>query len=157
MTGGRPSVLFDLYVASTLTGQLIELELTGSDVPAEDFVLYNALVHFERATPTQLARHLGLPLSTLLFRFGRIESRGHALRERNLRDGRSSLLGLTPEGERVFDAAKARFTDALIGVRRHLSLDETVVQDAVADLARAAGAALEEARDRELLARKRAS
>ena len=71
MSQGRPSILFDLYVASQLTGQLLELEFAGSEVPVEVFALYNALVHFERATPTQLAHHLGMPLSTLLFRFGK--------------------------------------------------------------------------------------
>jgi DNA-binding MarR family transcriptional regulator len=150
-------VLFDAYVASTLTGQLLELELADSDVPAEDFALYSALAHFERATPTQLARHLGMPLSTLLFRFGKVESRGHGARERNLRDGRSSLLGLTPRGRRAFDAARPRFTELLRAVHKHLTLDADAVHAAVADLARAVGAALEEARDRELLARRAAS
>ena len=73
----RPSVLFDLYVASQLTGQLLDLEFGGGEMPTEDFAFYNALVHFGRVTPTTLARHLGMPLSTLLFRFSRIEARGH--------------------------------------------------------------------------------
>jgi DNA-binding MarR family transcriptional regulator len=153
----RPSVLFDLYVASQLTGQLLELELAGSEVPAEDFALYNALNHFGRVTPTELARHLGLPLSTLLFRFGRIESRGHGVRERNPRDGRSSLLGLSAAGTSAHDLASPRFTEALLAVHRHLALDGEAVRDAVADLSRAVGTALAEARDRELVARKRAS
>jgi DNA-binding MarR family transcriptional regulator len=153
----RPSILFDLYVASQLTGQLLEVELAGGEVPVEDFALYNALVHFERATPTQLAKHLGLPLSTLLFRFGKIESRGHGVRERNPRDGRSSLVGLSAEGRRAFDLTRPGFLDALRSIHRHLALDGDAVQDAVAELSRAIGAALAEARDRELIVRKRAS
>jgi DNA-binding MarR family transcriptional regulator len=153
----RPSILFDLYVASQLTGQLLEVELAGAEIPVEDFALYNALVHFERATPTELARHLGLPLSTLLFRFGRIESRGHGVRERNPRDGRSSLVSLSPRGRRAFDRARPRFLDALGAIHRHLAMDADAVQDAVAELSRAIGMALAGARDRELLARKQAS
>jgi len=153
----RPSVLFDLYVAFQLSGQLLELELAGSDVPVEDFALYSALVHFERATPTQLAQHLGMPLSTLLFRFGKIESRGHGVRERNPRDGRSSLLGLNARGRRAFDVTRPRFTEALLSVQRHLTIGGDAVQDAIADLMRAVGTALAEARDRELIARKQAS
>jgi DNA-binding MarR family transcriptional regulator len=153
----RPSVLFDLYVAFHLTGQLLELELAGGDVPVEDFALYSALVHFERATPTQLAQRLGMPLSTLLFRFGRIESRGHGVRERNPRDGRSSLFGLSANGRHAFDVTKPRFSEALLSVHRHLAIDIDAVGDAVADLVRAVGAALGEARDRELIARKQAS
>jgi DNA-binding MarR family transcriptional regulator len=153
----RPSVLFDLYVAAQLTGQLLEMELAGSDVPVEDFALYNALTHFERVTPTELARHLGMALSTLLFRFGRIEARGHGVRERNPRDRRSSLLGLSAAGAAAHDRAKPRFTDALVAVHTQLALDEDAVRDAVADLSRAVRAALAEARDRELVARKLAS
>ena len=153
----RPSVLFDLYVASQLTSQLLELELSGAEVPTEDFALYNALVHFDGVTPSHLAQHLGMPLSTLLFRFGRIEGRGHGSRERNPRDGRSSLLGLSARGRRAFDVAKPRFTEALLSVHRHLTIDSDVVRDAVADLAQAVGAALADARDRELIARKQAS
>jgi DNA-binding MarR family transcriptional regulator len=124
----------DLYVASQLTGQLLELALAGSEVPVEDFALYNALVHFERATPTQLAQHLGMPLSTLLFRIGKIESRGHAVRERNPRDGRSSLVGLSAKGRRAFDRTRPGFLDAVRAIHRHLALDADGVQDAVAEL-----------------------
>jgi DNA-binding MarR family transcriptional regulator len=157
MSQRRPSILFDLYVASQLTGQLLEVELAGAEVPVEDFALYNALVHFERVTPTELARHLGMPLSTLLFRFGKIESRGHGIRERNPRDGRSSLVGLSVRGRRAFDRTRPGFLDALRSIHRHLEMDADAVQDAVAELSRAIGAALAEARDRELIARRRAS
>jgi DNA-binding MarR family transcriptional regulator len=153
----RPSVLFDLYVAFQLTAQLLELELADADVPVDDFAIYSALVHFERATPTQLAQRLGMPLSTLLFRFGRIESRGHGIRERNPRDGRSSLLGLNARGRRAYDATRPRFTEAVTSVRRYLAIDSDTVQDAVADLARAVGEALGDARDRDLIARKKVS
>ena len=153
----RPSVLFDLYVAAQLTGQLLELELAGADVPVEDFALYNAIVHFERATPTQLARHLGLPLSTLLFRFGRIERRGHGVRVRNPRDRRSSLFALSARGRRAHDVAKPRFEEALQSIHRHLATDAETIQDSLADLAHAVGAAVEEARDRALIARKAVS
>jgi DNA-binding MarR family transcriptional regulator len=153
----RRSVLFDLYVAFQLTGQLLELELADSDFPVEDFALYSALAHFERATPTQLAQHLGMPLSTVLFRFTRIESRGHGVRERNPRDGRSSLLGLSARGRRAADDAKPRFAETLLSVHRHLAIDSEAVGTAVAELAGAVGAALAEARDRELIARRQVS
>src|SRR5215218_1858038 len=122
MARRRPSVLFDLYVASQLTGQLLELELGDSDAPVEDFALYNALVHFGEVTPTLLARHLGMPLSTLLFRFGRIEARGHAVRERNPRDGRSSILRLSDAGREAHDAIRPAFGDAVASVYARLSL-----------------------------------
>jgi DNA-binding MarR family transcriptional regulator len=95
-----------------------------------------------------------MPLSTLLFRFGRIEARGHAVRERNPRDGRSSLLRLSEAGERAHDGARPRFGEAVAAVNGQLSMPEDTVRDAVADLARAVGTALDEARDRRLLERR---
>src|SRR5829696_541039 len=153
----RPSVLFDLYVAWQLTGQLLELELAGADVPVEDFAFYNAIVHFEQVTPTQLAQHLGLPLSTVLFRFGKLESRGHGVRERNPRDRRSTPFRLSERGQRAFDLTKPRFMEALAMIHRHLTTDPDAIGDALADLSHAVDAALAEARDRELIARKAAS
>ena len=150
-------MLFDLYVASQLTGQLLDLELGGGELPVDDFALYNGLVHFGEVTPTRLARHLGMPLSTLLFRFGRIEARGHAVRERNPRDARSSLLRLSEQGLRAHDDAKPRFVEAVRAIERQLALDRDAVQDALADLARAVAAALDVARDRQLIERRRAS
>jgi DNA-binding MarR family transcriptional regulator len=151
------SVLFDLYVAFQLTAQLLDRELAGAKVPVEDFAIYSALVHYERATPTQLAQHLGMPLSTLLFRFGKIESRGHGVREKNPRDGRSWLLRLSARGRRAYDLTRPRFTEVLLSVYHHLRLDGDAVHDAVADLAGAVAAALVEARDRELISKTRAS
>ena len=49
-------------------------------------------------TPTEVARELAMPLSTLLFRVRRLENRGHAERVLNPDDGRSYLLQLTPAG-----------------------------------------------------------
>jgi DNA-binding MarR family transcriptional regulator len=153
----HPSLLFDLYTAFHLAAQLLEIELADGDVPVEDFALYSALVHVEWATPTRLAQHLGMPLSTLLFRFGKIESRGHGVRERNPRDGRSTLLTLSASGRRAYDRTRPRFIEALLAVKRQLELESDAVQEAVADLTRAVGAALAEARDRELIARRLAS
>jgi DNA-binding MarR family transcriptional regulator len=152
----RPSVLFDLFVASQLTGQLLELELAGSGIPANDFAMYSALAHHGEVTPSALAGELGMPLSTVLFRFARIEQRGHGSRGPNPRDRRSSLLALTPTGSRLVDEVAPRFRDTLLAVHEHLSLPSESVRDAVADVAAAIAAALAAARDRELLARRSA-
>ena len=60
-------------------------------------------------------------------------------------------------GRVAFDRAKPRFMDALSAIHGHLTYDVDTVGDALADLSRAADAALSEARDRELIARKAAS
>jgi DNA-binding MarR family transcriptional regulator len=50
-----------------------------------------------------------MPLSTVLFRIGRLESRGHAERIPNPDDRRSYLVHLTDEGQRLLGQARPRF------------------------------------------------
>jgi DNA-binding MarR family transcriptional regulator len=45
----------------------------------------------------------------VLFRIRRLERRGHARRTANPEDGRSFLIGLTPEGDRLLREARPSF------------------------------------------------
>ena len=60
-------------------------------------------------TPTAFAARVAMPLSTVLFRVGRLESRGHAERIPNPDHRRSYLVRLTPEGQRLLAQARPRF------------------------------------------------
>src|SRR3954451_23677011 len=99
-SGGAASPL-DLFLTNQRRKQMIEAALTGCELPAEDYPVY-VLVGAEGPwTPTGLARRLEMPLSTMLFRLGRLERRGHAERVPNPDDRRSYLIRLTDEGERL--------------------------------------------------------
>jgi MarR family multiple antibiotic resistance transcriptional regulator len=50
-----------------------------------------------------------MPLSTVLFRVGRLEKRGHVAREPNPDDRRSYLVRLSEDGERLLAQARPRF------------------------------------------------
>ena len=50
-----------------------------------------------------------MPLSTVLSRAKRLERRGHVERIRNPEDGRSFLLRLTDDGQRLLGEARPRF------------------------------------------------
>jgi DNA-binding MarR family transcriptional regulator len=52
-----------------------------------------------------------MPLSTVLFRLGRLERRGHAERVPNPDDGRSYLIRLTKDGEGLLAKARPAFRD----------------------------------------------
>ena len=76
---------------------MIGAALARTELPAEDYPVY-VLVGAEGPwTPTGLARRLEMPLSTMLFRLGRLERRGHAERVPNPDDRRSYLIRLTDE------------------------------------------------------------
>jgi len=149
------TVLLQLYVAYQLAGGLIEHELAELGI-ADEYPLYTALKHHARMTPTQLAQHLGLPLSTALFRIGKLVERGHAERVPNPRDRRSTLVALTAEGDRLVEAAHPRFGAVLERLEAHLERPLDEVHASVEALRSALDAALAEARDEELLRRRAA-
>jgi DNA-binding MarR family transcriptional regulator len=62
-------------------------------------------------TPTALAKRLEMPLSTMLFRLGRLERRGHVVRVPHPEDGRSYLIRLTKECDRLLEEARPAFRD----------------------------------------------
>jgi DNA-binding MarR family transcriptional regulator len=150
-------VLLDVFVSYQLTGRLIEHELADIGIPTDDYPLYTALVHHEHMTPTALARHLGLPLSTVIFRTGKLIERGDVRRVPNPLDRRSTLLALTPRGRRLVDRAHPRFGRVLERVERHLDQPLADVQRTLAELAEAISAALAEAQREALLRERRAS
>ena len=111
MGAGGPTILLDLFLTNQRRKRMIEAALAESELPAEDYPVY-VLVGAEGPwTPTGLARRMEMPLSTMLFRLGRLERRGHAERVPNPGDRRSYLIRLTDEGERLLGDARPAFRD----------------------------------------------
>jgi DNA-binding MarR family transcriptional regulator len=111
MSAGGPTILLDLFLTNQRRKRMIEAALAESELPAEDYPVY-VLVGAEGPwTPTGLARRMEMPLSTMLFRLGRLERRGHAERVANPDDRRSYLIRLTKEGERLLGDARPAFRD----------------------------------------------
>jgi DNA-binding MarR family transcriptional regulator len=64
-----------------------------------------------------------MPLSTMLFRLGRLERRGHSERVPNPDDRRSYLIRLTDAGERLLGEARPAFRDYAEAVEGRLGPD----------------------------------
>jgi len=123
MSSGGPTILLDLFLTNQRRKQMIEAALAQSELPAEDYPLY-VLVGAEGPwTPTGLAKRLEMPLSTMLFRLGRLEKRGHAERVPNPDDGRSYLIRLSDEGNRLLAEARPAFRDYAEAVEGRLGSD----------------------------------
>ena len=117
---GGPTILLDLFLTNQRRKQMIEAALAQSELPAEDYPLY-VLVGAEGPwTPTALAKRLEMPLSTMLFRLGRLERRGHAERTPNPDDRRSYLIRLTDEGDRLLGEARPAFRNYAEAVEARL-------------------------------------
>jgi DNA-binding MarR family transcriptional regulator len=107
-TGGQ-TILLDVFLTNQRRKRMIEAALARTELPTEDYPVY-VLVGAEGPwTPTGLAARLEMPLSTMLFRLGRLERRGHAERFPNPDDGRSYLIRLTDEGQRLLGQARPAF------------------------------------------------
>ena len=130
--------------------RLLEQALDDVELPAEDYPFYVTIGADGPLTPTALADYLIMPLTTVIFRVKRLESRGHAERIPNPDDGRSVLIRLTPDGRRLLDEARPVFRDYAEAVEARLGGDD------VAFLTKAL-AALRDAIDEELAERTNAA
>ena len=142
----QPTILFEVFWTQQKRKRLIESALVEVDLPPEDYPVYVLIGAEGPWTPTGLAERLQMPLSTVIFRFKRLEARGHAERVPNPDDGRSFLIRLTPKGQRLLDVARPAFRDYAEAVEARLGPKRI-------DAVRAAMIDLREAIDAELEAR----
>jgi DNA-binding MarR family transcriptional regulator len=145
--GGGPTILLDLFLTNQHRKRMIEAALAQTDLPAEDYPFY-VLVGAEGPwTPTGLARRLEMPLSTTLFRLGRLERRGHSERVPNPDDRRSYLIRLTQEGERLLGQARPAFRDYAEAVEGRLGSKRVdALRAGLEELRQAVAAELEQRR-----------
>jgi DNA-binding MarR family transcriptional regulator len=117
------TILLDVFAANQKQERLIEQALAETDLPPEDYPLYVFIGVEGPLTPTKLARELGMPLSTVLFRLRRLQRRGHAERIPNREDRRSYLLRLTPAGQGLLGWARPLFRAHALAVEARLGDD----------------------------------
>jgi DNA-binding MarR family transcriptional regulator len=130
---GPDTILLDLFRTNQVRERLVAAALEGLELPPEDYPFY-VLVGAEGPwTPTALAARVEMPLSTVLFRVGRLEKRGHAERIPNPDDRRSYLVRLTDDGQRLLRQARPRIRgyaeavearlgeERIVGLRRDLN------------------------------------
>jgi DNA-binding MarR family transcriptional regulator len=118
------TILFDVFLTNQKRAQLIEAALANTGLPAEDYPLYVIIGAEGPWTPTDLARRLVMPLTTVLFRVRRLERRRHAERKPNPDDGRSFTIRLTPAGQRLLGTARPKFRVAAESVEAHLGAEQ---------------------------------
>lgn len=132
----RSTVLLDLATTGTVAGTLIQEYMAG--MPAgDDFLFYTLLAVFGEPSPTLLAHHTGMPLTTVSDRLNRVVERGHAERIPNPEDGRSFLFRLTESGWTAFREAQPRFLRMLERVQERLEMPVEDIRAALQALEKA--------------------
>jgi DNA-binding MarR family transcriptional regulator len=103
------TILLDLFRTNQVRERLIEASLAGLELPPEDYPFYVLIGAEGPWTPTLLAERMHMPLSTVLFRVGRLDQRGHIERVPNPDDRRSYLVSLSADGQKLLAQARPRF------------------------------------------------
>ena len=99
-------------------------ERRGETLSAHQASILDHLDDVEPTGLTDLARHMGVTLSTMSLAVDRLERKGYLVREPDRADGRRIGLRLTPAGERIKEQDKVLDADRLRGMLRRLSTDE---------------------------------
>ena len=129
------TILFDVFLTNQKRAQLIEAALADTDLPAEDYPVYVIVGAEGPWTPTDLAKRLQMPLTTVLFRVRRLERREHAERKPNPDDGRSFTIRLTPAGQKLLRKARPKFRAAAETVEAQLGAEQVAaLRDALGNL-----------------------
>jgi DNA-binding MarR family transcriptional regulator len=100
---------FMVWLASRATADLLDSALAPSGLDGDEFAIYSVLTAASSITPTELARWMAAPPSTVSSYVKRFEARGHVKREPNPSDRRSYRIRLTPAGRRAHRAAAELF------------------------------------------------
>lgn len=122
---------FLVWLASRATTDLIDAALASSGLDGDEFAIYSVLTAASTITPTELARWMAAPPTTVSSYVKRFEARGHITREPNPSDRRSYRIKLTPAGRRAHRAAAQHFHPVRIRVEAALGQQATEVREAL--------------------------
>ncbi len=120
----RLSLLFDLFATEQRVRTLVFAAMAGAELRPDDYAVYSVLFDEGPHTPSDLARRVGMPATTMSHYVRALLERGHAAREVVAADRRSYRLALTPEGLRAHAAAGRAFREADERFRDALGIDE---------------------------------
>ena len=109
----RGAIIQELWVAARYGLELSDAELEAAGVDPREYHPLAFVGTLQPVTRTQLALAMGLRRTTLRDAVGRLIVRGHVEERANPRDGRSTLLVLTPAGQDIFDRGLPAFRRAL--------------------------------------------
>ena len=139
--------MYFLFTASQRVGALLAEALADAPLDAVGYAFYSGVRETQPTSPTDLARHLGMPVTTVLDTLGGLQRRHHVARLHNPRDRRSYLVRLTDAGEQVHDATETIFAEADVRLLAHLGGRRAAVIEVLSALKDAGETALDELRE----------
>lgn len=128
------NVLLSVWAVARSASELLNPALAASGLSADDFAIYSVLAKRGPLTPTELARHMAAPPTTVSSHLARFTRRGDVRRVPNPNDRRSYLIVLTARGRSSHQRAGALYKPVLHDVMAALGDDEPSVRAALARL-----------------------
>ena len=130
------SLLFDVFAIEQRTRTLLVTAMRGCGIRPDEYAAYSVVFEAESITMTEVARQLGMPVTTAADYVRSMQQRGHLRRQAHPGDGRAFLLRLTPAGLRAHRKASAAFARAHQALTAELgALDEEQVRATLRALA----------------------
>jgi DNA-binding MarR family transcriptional regulator len=109
----RGSIIQELWVAARYGLAHLDAELKTAGVDIDEYGFLSFVGVLQPVTRTRLSKASGLRRTTLRDVVGRLIERGHVVEHPNPKDGRSTLLSLTPAGQKIFDRGRPAFGRAM--------------------------------------------
>ncbi len=110
------AILQELWAAARYGLELSERELRAVGVDAREYGSLTFVGTLQPVSRTTLAQAMGIRRTTLRDAVARLIARGHVEEQPNPRDGRSTLLVLTPAGQAIFDRGMPAFRRVLVAL-----------------------------------------
>jgi DNA-binding MarR family transcriptional regulator len=136
------SLLFDVFVLNQHLRTLLTLALAGAGLRPDEYAVYSLLFDVGPLTPTEMARQMGMPLTTVLDYVRSMLDRGHVRRKPHRRDGRSHEIRFTRAGLAAFHTAGEAWNSSLAQLEPSLTVPVQEVRRSLHALDDAAAQAL---------------
>ena len=127
----RGAITNELWVAARYSSELMSEIMRAEGVDPEEYGPISFVGFLQPVTRTRLAEASGQRRTTVRDMVGRLIERGHAEERPNPRDGRSTLITLTPAGQEIFDRGVPVFQKVLAAIDEALDGGLREHEDAV--------------------------
>lgn len=127
----RGAITNELWVAARYGGELTGEIMRAEGVDPDEYGPLSFIGFLQPVTRTRLAEATGQRRTTVRDMVGRLIERGHVEERPNPRDGRSTLLTLTPAGQKIFDRGVPVFQKVLAAIDEALDGGLREHEDAV--------------------------
>jgi DNA-binding MarR family transcriptional regulator len=139
----RLSILFDVFALNQRVRTLLQIAMHDAGMRADEYAVYSVVFESGQVTMTEMARELGMPVTTAADYVRAMTARGHVRKDAHPADQRAYLLSLTAVGVRAQKKASQSFERGYQALVRELPpLGEAdtrvVLQRLTASAARAA-------------------